>query len=437
MKPERLDSIRLRLLRVCAAGGLLMAVAVSLAAMVAVDEEVNELMDDGLAATAAHLAPLVMNAEWAGEPMPPVGEQRFAWAWLDSAGRVARHSGGAAPVWPREAPASDSSHFADAQDWRLHALPLPHEQGVLWVAQTRSERGEARREVVSFSLMAALAVALMLLPLLAWRAQRELLPLERLSGRLQDFDAERAAPRLLAEALEHPEREELRAVQAALAGIARRLDERLQFEREFAAQAAHLLRTPLAGMEAQLAVALKEQPGLVRLQRVREASQRLQRLVLALLRLFRPDPQLRVEPLDARELLQSLPLGGLQLQPGSACALRADAELLAAALLNLVDNAQRHGASRLWLEQPAADQLLLRDDGRGMADDERAQLRRRLLPAGASPMPKGENGLGLRLALRVAEVHGGRLELPDTPNGFSVCLLLPPALPLPEPPAPT
>jgi signal transduction histidine kinase len=126
--------------------------------------------------------------------------------------------------------------------------------------------------------------------------------------------------------------------------------------------------------------------------------------------------------LDARALLAGLPLGELQLQPGPPCPLQADAELLAAALLNLVDNAQRHGATRLWLGQETAQSLRLRDDGSGVDAAQREALRQRL-QAGAAE-PGGAAGLGLRLARRVALAHGGSLNLPDTEQGFEVELHL-------------
>ena len=76
-------------------------------------------------------------------------------------------------------------------------------------------------------------------------------------------------------------------------------------ERAFTAHAAHALRTPLAGMDAQLAVALREAPLALqpRLQRVREASGRLQRVLAALLTLFRSDLALHRAPLDLPALI--------------------------------------------------------------------------------------------------------------------------------------
>lgn len=425
-------SIARRLLLVTGLGSLLMALAVALATVLAVDEEVDELLDDALRASAEQLAPLL--SARAGWPDPAAGSAstpstlgqspaRFAWVIYDSAGRVAHASSAAAPEWLQQAP---QKGFGHSPHWRLYDLPLgpQGEQGVLRVAQTRAERREARQEVSSFALMAALGVALLALPMLAWRAQQELRPLQRLARQLAAFDARQADPRELAQPLRGNSRRELEPLQTALANIGQRLAERLDFEREFSAQAAHLLRTPLAAMDAQLAVAIKELPGQPRLERVRQASQRLQSLVLALLRLFRTEPQLQRTAIDARALLTGLPLGGLRLEDGPPCPLQGDAELLTAALLNLIDNAQRHGAKSLRLSQAAGQTLCLHDDGTGLPDPQRQALVQRLAAGHGAEDGGGESGLGLRLALRVAQAHGGTLTLPDTPSGFAVELHL-------------
>ena len=410
-----LPSIARRLLWVTGLGSLLIALSVTAAAVLTVDAEVDELLDDGLKASAAQLSPLLDSA--AAPPQAPPeadNELRFAWAWFDATGRLVRASPGAQPAsWQPLAPG-----FADRAHWRTYGLNLSDGRGLLVVAQTGAERREVRSEVASYALLAALALAALGLPLLAWRSQQELRPLQRLADGLAGFDAANNDPRALAAQIGSPARAELRPIHAALQQIGERLGTRLALEREFTAQSAHLLRTPLAGMDAQLAVALKEQPGQPRLQRVREASRRLQHLLLALLRLFRSTPELKRAPLDARVLLAGMPMGSLQLEDGPPCPLDADAELLAAALLNLIDNAQRHGATRLWLTRPGAGDLLLTDNGTGLGDAERQVLRSRLA-SGTS-----EHGLGLRLAQLVAQAHGGAIELPDCRQGFAVLLRL-------------
>lgn len=411
-----LPAIARRLLWVTGLGSLLIALTVTAAAVLTVDAEVDELLDDGLKASALQLAPLLLESGAAPLATTPDAddELRFAWAWFDASGQLLRASPGATISWQPAAPG-----FADREQWRLYGLTLRGGRGLLVVAQTRAERREVRVEVASYALLAALLLAALGLPLLAWRSQRELRPLQRLAEGLARFDATRDEPGALAAQLGPPTRAELRPIHDALRQIGERLGARLAQEREFTAQSAHLLRTPLAGMDAQLAVALKEQPDQPRLQRVREASRRLQHLLLALLRLFRSTPELHRVALDARSLLAGLPLGSLQLQEGPACLLHADAELLAAALLNLVDNAQRHGATRLWLSQPHEGGLLLKDDGTGLGDTEKAALRSRLA-AGSTT----EQGLGLRLAQLVARAHGGELSLPESAEGFAVQLEL-------------
>lgn len=411
-----LPAIARRLLWVTGLGSLLMALAITAAAVLAVDTEVDELLDDGLKASALQLAPLLLESGAVPHaPAPDADDElRFAWAWFDAGGRLLRASPGAAVGWQPLV-----TGFADREHWRLYGLQLRNGQGLLVVAQTRAERYEARGEVARYALVAGLLLAALGLPLLAWRSQRELRPLQRLAEGLARFDALRDEPRELTARLGPPTRAELRPIHDALTQIGERLGARLALEKEFTAQSAHLLRTPLAGMDAQLAVALKEQPDQPRLQRVREASRRLQHLLLGLLRLFRSTPELRREALDARALLAGLPLGTLELQDGPPCPLDADAELLAAALLNLVDNAQRHGATRLWLSTPQPGSLRLVDDGSGLDTAARAALRARLASGSTA-----EQGLGLRLAQLVARAHGGELSLPDSDQGFAVQLTL-------------
>lgn len=413
MTPRLRRSIALRLVWVTGLGSLLIAMLVALATSMAVNEEVDELLDDALQASAQQLAPLLTALPEAAVDVAPQGE-RFAWLWLDSADRPVRRSAAAQAAWAQQTPASG---FATLPAWRVYVHPLGA-QGRLLVAQTRAERIEARDEVRGFGLMTGLGTALLGLPLLAWRAARELQPLHTLAAKLQSFDPKHLEPRSLAQVLGEPEREELREVHRALEALSQRLHERLQFERGFAVQAAHLLRTPLAGMDAQLAVAQREQPDLPRLVRVREALQRLQQVVLALLRLFRSEPEVQRQPLEARALLADLPLGSLKLAAGAPCPVLADAELLRAALLNLIDNAQRHGARTLHLSLSAPQTLLLQDDGSGLPGGEAALADLR------TQLADGTGGLGLRLAQLVAQAHGGDLFLLPVPQGFAVQLRL-------------
>ena len=244
--------------------------------------------------------------------------------------------------------------------------------------------------------------------------------MQRLSDRLtthEPFGAPRWA---------RPSAPSWRPCTAAIDQLGQRLAQRLAHERAFTAHAAHALRTPLAGIDAQLAMCLRESPPELqpRLQRAREAAGRLQRVVAALLTLFRSDGEPLREAVDLVPLLRQFPLERLQVDLQATQPLDADPDLLGAALANLLDNAQRHGASRATLSTPSARTLRLDDDGPGVTPERRDALRAALDAQAYDGVP----GLGLTLADLVARAHGGRLRLPApaSQRGFVVELSLGP-----------
>nr|WP_232533056.1 MULTISPECIES: HAMP domain-containing sensor histidine kinase [Ramlibacter] len=200
-------------------------------------------------------------------------------------------------------------------------------------------------------------------------------------------------------------------------------------ERAFSAHAAHALRTPLAGLGAQLALAQRdsEPAAAARIGRAREAADRLARVVSALLTLFRSGTEPALQPIDLGALLHDLPVAGLAVEVRGVCVARADPDLLAAALLNLLDNSVRHGATAvtatLFRDRGRA-LLRLVDDGPGVDEATRGRLETALR---SQDFSQGL-GLGLMLASRVVAAHGGSLVLlPPAGPGFGIELSLPAA----------
>jgi signal transduction histidine kinase len=175
-------------------------------------------------------------------------------------------------------------------------------------------------------------------------------------------------------------------------------------------------------------VALREVPEgpRERLNAVRGAAARLQGVVSALLTLFRSGMELRLGSVDLATLLARIPAPTLRVQVQAGPALQADADLLAAALMNLIDNAQRHGASQVVVSQVQPGWVRVHDDGPGADAAHRAALRAELQrPWQADESAHGPRvGLGLALADRVARVHGGALQVPEVDAGFAVDLQL-------------
>jgi signal transduction histidine kinase len=418
-------SIRGRLANALLFWSLIWSVGVTLAVGLSAQHEVDELLDETLQSVAVVLGHALVSAGSAEPAAPSVmathGDAQFAWQLVAANGQVLRRSDNAPAIALLRAATAGFSHTSD---WRIHGSALPSADGgsgrMLYVAHQLEERREAELEVIVSAALAALSIGLLGHLWLRARVRHELLPLEHLSQRLARYD-----PLDPAHALGTAERTELIAVHNALDQLGQRLAQRVAQERRVAAHAAHALRTPLAGMDAQLAVALRESTpeARPRLQRVRDASVRLQRVVRSLLDLFRIGAEVRRQRVNVKALIARLPMPDLEVVVDKQVHVDADPDLLAAALLNLLDNSQRHGAQRVTLTVPAPGRLLLQDDGRG-TDPQRLAAMRAALQAQTY---EGQTGLGLMLADLVARAHGGHLHLPDALDaaaGFAAELVL-------------
>lgn len=422
--PRALPSIGTRLARTLLASALWWSLAVSAAVWLAVRHEMTEFMDDGLQGLAEVMAVPLQQAQAAPDGPPPAAlpSDRFIWQVVqhrpDAPARVLLASPQSPPDPLQPTP---TAGFADVPAWRLYGSALGSDGRMLYVAQSTDERVEVAVEVALNAAFATLAIVLLANLWLRARTSRELQPLQRLSERLAGHDL--LAP---GASLGLAERAELQPIHQAIDSLAAQLSRRVAHERAFTAHAAHALRTPLAGMDAQLAVALRECTPQMRprLQQVRTAAGRLQRVVAALLALFRSGVELQRQPQDLALTVARLPVPGLDVQVApDSVPLDADADLLSAALLNLLDNALRHGAHQVRLRSRDAWTLQVHDDGPGVSAERRLALRQAL----QAQAYEGQMGLGLMLADMVARAHGGALSLPDAGPGFVVELTLGPA----------
>jgi two-component system OmpR family sensor kinase len=423
--PGRLPSLQRELARSLTLISGVWLLAVFLAMAFGVRHEVDELLDDAIQASANVLyGTLVQNqAELlhAGTVPQPAGEQQesLAWQLVDRQQRVLMRSHNA-PVAPLLA--AFQSGFSDtAAHWRVYAMAMPTEGQALYVAQRGMHRMESRYEAIAVVGISSVLVGLACAYWLRRRVAHALRPVLELSRQIMHYDPTRAQTTLLPAS-----RREFVEVREAILDLGERLARRIDNEQAFAAHAAHALRTPLAGMDAQLAMALKEVPesARARVEGARQAVRRLKRVVGSLLTLFRSNAELDLQDVRLQELVGHLPVDGLQVHVEQQGELRADPNLLAAALANLLDNALRHGARNCWIVcQPGlpGQRITVRDDGPG-ADAERLQaLRGQLRDSGTERLP----GLGLKLASVVARAHAGHLELDSGgPDGGGFCVTM-------------
>jgi signal transduction histidine kinase len=209
---------------------------------------------------------------------------------------------------------------------------------------------------------------------------------------------------------------------------ARRSEERTK---RFVADAAHELRTPIAGVQAVAEALVQtgvdestmEERDRMNLLLVRE-SRRAARLVDDLLALARIDAglELQREVVDLHALAEAEVTRSRLLAPeldievdGTAVLLTGDPQRLAQVLANLADNARQatgpQGRVRLWvgvLDGRAA--LTVTDNGPGIPEPDRERIFDRLTRLDeARDRRSGGSGLGLAIARGVARAHGGDL----------------------------
>ena len=106
-----------------------------------------------------------------------------------------------------------------------------------------------------------------------------------------------------------------------------------------------------------------------------------------------------------------------------------DRELIAQALINLLDNAQGHtpeGTSIVLLADANGPhvRLCVTDNGPGVPEADRGRIARRFVRLAGSRTTPG-HGLGLNLVAAIAAAHGGTMRIGDNAPGLGVTILLP------------
>lgn len=214
-----------------------------------------------------------------------------------------------------------------------------------------------------------------------------------------------------------------------------KLGKTLEYERRFAADAAHELRTPLAAMRVQAQVALASDGEAQRhaLLQTLAGADRATRLVDQLLRLARLDPLEHLPDAQSVDLVEVAveAADALHADPGvrqqihldiqdSPLRVSGDHALLATALRNLIENALHYTpeggnitvSARLKDGKPM---LGVADDGPGVPEDTLDKLMLRFY-RGRDNLVEG-SGLGLSIVQRIAELHSAQLEVTNRSTG--------------------
>lgn len=320
------------------------------------------------------------------------------------------------------------------------------------VARSRANWEELARRILLDTAL-PLSGLVLLMTVIVWIGVRAgLQPLAALQRQVEGRAANDLAAIELASAPP-----EVRALARAINVLLAEVQHNVSAQKRFIGDAAHQLRTPLAGLKSQTELALVEtkDPALVaRLQRVHESATRSAHLVSQLLMLARAEPESAMAmdhvPVDlqrlAREVTAELVPRALAagvdlgvddpppmadgMAPPPVPPVRGIALLLREVLINLIDNAIRYAGRKasVTVRVRAEGGLVfveVEDDGPGLSDADRSRVFERFVRA----TPDGTGcGLGLAIVREIIERHAGQVALlPVQPHGLLARVTLPAA----------
>ncbi|NVI88573.1 cell wall metabolism sensor histidine kinase WalK [Actinomadura sp. BRA 177] len=294
--------------------------------------------------------------------------------------------------------------------------------------------------LVNGLLEAVLAAGVLLLAgtvaSITWRVVgRTLGPVEAIRAQLAEISATDLSRRVP----EPPGEDEIAQLARTANATLDRLERAVGRQRQFASDASHELRSPLAGLRANLedATAHPEDNDLREV--IRSAlhdTDRLESIVTDLLLLARigTGGTAVQEPIDlselaAAEIRRRASAREIATEFAPATMIRGVRMQLVRLLGNLLDNADRYADSSITVEVAGEDGLALltvTDDGVGIAPADRERVFERFTRLdSARSRAAGGTGLGLAIAREIARAHGGTLRVEDHPSGARFALRLP------------
>ncbi len=335
---------------------------------------------------------------------------------------------------------SDEHMFYDAMlygEWvrvAARAVAVGQDTVIVQVAETLVKRDKLVLELLIASTLPQLLIAFVAVALFWFGIGRGLAPLDRLREEIAA-----RSPRDLRPVAEHGKPREVKPLVSALNRLLARLNAAIESQQRFIANAAHQLRTPLAGLKTHAELA-RRQPSTVELRSLLDMisgeTERTSHLINQLLTLARAEPGETASggPVNLHDLIgrdvrewvrravsKNIDLG-FELQDawtvGEPLLLR---ELFANLLDNAIAYTQAGGSVTVRTWESGSDTILeIEDNGPGIPEAERDRVFERFYRIAANG---GEGcGLGLSIVAEIAERHGGGIVLttPAAGNGTLV-----------------
>ena len=217
-----------------------------------------------------------------------------------------------------------------------------------------------------------------------------------------------------------------------------RLQTMFETQKRFTADTAHRLRTPLAGLSAQIDFArVQDNPPQTRhaLDQIKKVSANLNHAISQLLSLARNDPDawqsLQMGTLDLAQLARQIAMEWIEAANNQGidlgfsgdnlpCVITGDAMRIKELLDNLLDNALRYcpSGSQVTVSVISNGTLGVEDNGPGISPEEREHIFERF-HRGFDIRAEG-SGLGLAIVKEIAEIHGGKVTATEGKHGHGM-----------------
>jgi two-component system, OmpR family, sensor histidine kinase TctE len=309
---------------------------------------------------------------------------------------------------------------------------VPSRLVLLQVAETRNKRSTLASRVVTGVLLPQFAIIPIAVILVWLGLSRGIAPLNQLQRLIR-----RRRPSDLSPIAVTGVPEEVRPLIIAFNEMMARLEENLQAQQRFIADAAHQMRTPLTGLRMQTDLALMETDPLQvhrSLEHISQSAERASHLINQLLSLARAEASYEkiyaVERVDLEVLLRAMlsdfvPRArqksidfGLE-TTGFPLIIDGNPVLLGELLKNLIDNAIKYTPEGgcVTVRTIATERAIIEveDTGMGVPDADRERVFERFYRVLGSS--ESGSGLGLPIVREIAELHRAKVSLIPNPCG--------------------
>lgn len=368
-------------------------------------------------------------------PTRPLGATDWRWTLLDSGGHALGSGGDQALAPPSPFGAVDWTSFQETPDglWIAGATKIEDGAGDRWVGLVISAKTDAifaraiTTELLEHVVLPIAPLAALLLAFSLWQVRRLTRPLREAAAEVDALD-----PAVLGGRLTEPRNpQEVRVLVEAMNRALARIEAGTRLVREFNANAAHELRTPLAIMR----LAIDRLPPSEAADQLRDDVSGLTRIVTQMLDLAQADAMIAGAdaPVDLKALSEDLvaqmaPLAwaakrDIRFFADGAPVVDGHAEAIARALRNLIENGLRHTpeGSAVTVTVGPGPRIGVSDQGPGVPPEDRQRVFERFWRADRERSDGA--GLGLGIVQATMEAHGGEARVEEAEGGGALFLL--------------